>query len=851
MADKHISPDKIKIFPITMASIFTFQEDPRRVRSPWSTPGSSTPQSGDDPGRGPTDQLRALRLEPERESGSVEYKLHLLIRHPTTAGRQLRLRQLTTQLLWRLQQSAPFQSSTNANLILPVLPEAPSQLGMPERPASILPGLEESQGALYEIGVADDGALTGLIEEELNESLNNLRVMAASIGCVIEVIQKLCVGRAHSTSPSYTGRALEKAWVAEVLVRPDTSQHADTRPFVAAVSSGTLGETAHVSQTAVPAEAHSKQMRVALIGASRAGKSSLLGCLTTSTLDNGRGKSRKSLLRHRHELASGVTSSVTHEIIGYSKSPKDVTALINYAQDDVGTWLDVHDRSERLVFLSDSPGLPKYAKSTFRTLVSWKPQWTLLCVAADEQEQPGVRTSDVVHNGHLAGGQYDPELGVPVDLTLAHFDLCFKLGLPSVVVITKMDVATRTGFRAVLNKVLTAIKAAGRIPKIVPSAPSAPGSMHLPDLEDIGETAEHEIDDLCRFIQTEGLTTVVPIVLTSAISGIGISKLHLLLSCLAIFGDREDEDNDHQSDDRNAFFHIDEVFSISPTKVYSSADGSSFHSNGIVLSGICQESIAVGDQFNMGPFMVESGGIDRPGAVQRSLSSSVPMAMPRSAWGELSRSLPPDDSPLSRLLPVFIRTKVVSLRNLRLPVRTMKRGQTGTLGIELVDGQASPTLLNRARKGMVLLDGDQDAIGYRSFTASFSAADFADVLSPTLILGGLAIIYVNSVRAAVKVLSMTTDSTEDMSEQLATSGSFEFDDADPEKDGSYDRQHDHGRDNSIISITFKFVSTVEWMGKGNRILVVPTMTAAGPVAGPAVTTTGLSGFVGTITDVFS
>ena len=79
--------------------------------------------------------------------------------HPSTHARQSRLQQLTTQLLWRLQQSSPFHSSSNADLILPVLPEATPKLGVPDRPAKLLPGLEESQGALYEIGVADDGSL--------------------------------------------------------------------------------------------------------------------------------------------------------------------------------------------------------------------------------------------------------------------------------------------------------------------------------------------------------------------------------------------------------------------------------------------------------------------------------------------------------------------------------------------------------------------------------------------------------------------------------------------------------------------------------------------------------------------
>lgn len=46
-----------------------------------------------------------------------------------------------------------------------------------------------------------------------------------------------------------------------------------------------------------------------------AGKSTLLGVLTKGTLDDGRGKSRVNLFRHKHEIESGRTSSVGREII--------------------------------------------------------------------------------------------------------------------------------------------------------------------------------------------------------------------------------------------------------------------------------------------------------------------------------------------------------------------------------------------------------------------------------------------------------------------------------------------------------------------------------------------------------
>ncbi len=46
------------------------------------------------------------------------------------------------------------------------------------------------------------------------------------------------------------------------------------------------------------------------------GKSTLLGVLTQGEMDNGRGKVRLNLFRHLHEIQSGRTSSISHEIMG-------------------------------------------------------------------------------------------------------------------------------------------------------------------------------------------------------------------------------------------------------------------------------------------------------------------------------------------------------------------------------------------------------------------------------------------------------------------------------------------------------------------------------------------------------
>ncbi len=430
-----------------MASIFSFDSDPPRVSSPWltptETPKSSTPQprdgtttsSGVFAGPAHLQDYGVTRLEAEPQEGPTEYKLHLLLRPrktydysstrslmvgsqqnkqpqsnqapndmPTLAAsnqsRQHRLVQLTTQLLWRLQQSSPYHASSTSDLVVPKLPEAAESLDTPSRAGKLLAGLEDSRGALYEIGVSDDGTFVGLTKDEMDESLTNLGSMAASLGCKVEVVRMVVVGdcewheaveprlsvsqpaQRRSKSAKFpllqddSRRHQEQLWVAEALVTPDLSSSRISMqagelnsPFRHEILARTR-KTNTPEKVVLGAHQSTEQLRITLTGPTTSGKSSLLGTLSTATLDNGRGKSRLSLLKHRHEIASGMTSSVAQELIGYKDQE-----VFNFTSGNVTSWTDIHAAAEngRLVFVSDSAGHPRYRRTTVRGLVGWAP----------------------------------------------------------------------------------------------------------------------------------------------------------------------------------------------------------------------------------------------------------------------------------------------------------------------------------------------------------------------------------------------------------------------------------------------------------------------------------------------
>lgn len=596
--------------------------------------------------------------------------------------------------------------------------------------------LQESQGALYEIGVADDGTFVGLGEQELEASLDTLRVMAARLGCNVRVVRKVCVGsvdenevkRAEAKLADHIKARLrnqknwkrfsedtqikdtdpaegidtvvvekfvipklgDKLWVAEAFVKPGDGS----------------GVTLDLHETIkLPEPRHTtEQLRITLTGATTCGKTTLLGTLSTGELDNGRGKSRLSLLRHRHELVSGITSSVAWEIVGYRPEPTDKSTfepketssrVVNYATGNISSWTDIHAYAAggRIAFLSDSAGNPRFIKATFRSLIGWAPHYAAYLVAANSDEV----TDD---SGGMGGlGKHDH----------AHLALCNKLGLRMLVVITKMDLASKTGLKKVFGSVLTYLKEHGKKPVILPQIQKLP--------------------DVIRAVEADP-EHVVPIVFTSSVKGDGIDLLHELISRLPLpepprapvtgrvehlpsTGERANKVGNGEgvgvkpvSSDReqeelvSTLFHVEEIYGMQPAYSNEETDG------GAVAGGhVRYGKISIGDEFVIGPFPHIDSLCSRSGTPTPTTTPTPNSHLTSGGrmWRQLSKS--PDDSAderragTPRRLRVAMRyeeddtdgegseewewkiVKVVSIRKLRLSVNTLHAGEAGTLGV--------------------------------------------------------------------------------------------------------------------------------------------------------------------------
>jgi GTPase len=165
----------------------------------------------------------------------------------------------------------------------------------------------------------------------------------------------------------------------------------------------------------------SEEISIVVCGPVDAGKSSLVGVLTTGELDDGRGKARKSVFHHNHELESGRTSSISQNVIKYEVY-NDNLRLINTKTNKryeprVVETIDMKGleiKNNKVVSLIDLAGHEKYLKTTVRGITGMFPDRGCVVIGANT----GI-----------------------TKLTREHIGLLLCVRIPFMVIITKIDMA--------------------------------------------------------------------------------------------------------------------------------------------------------------------------------------------------------------------------------------------------------------------------------------------------------------------------------------------------------------------------------------------------------------------------
>jgi len=160
--------------------------------------------------------------------------------------------------------------------------------------------INEGNGtAIYLIGVDDDGTPFKLNSKKKKESFKNIKKIAKNINAYIESINF-------------------KNDYHEVLIKN------------------------------INKNINYYEKRIAFLGESMVGKSTLISIITKNLTDDGKGSARLSLFNHKHEMFSGLTSSISIQYYDYDNS----------------------DKNKKIV-LVDLPGNDKYKKTKYYGLLSF------------------------------------------------------------------------------------------------------------------------------------------------------------------------------------------------------------------------------------------------------------------------------------------------------------------------------------------------------------------------------------------------------------------------------------------------------------------------------------------------
>lgn len=264
--------------------------------------------------------------------------------------------------------------------------------------------LEDGHGeTLFDIGFEHNGDSMHLTKDDWTKAWERLQAAAKQVNADCQLLLTTNVGGdVESTAATNDRDKKDKDCSSKILIRQKPAS------------------VEHVIET-----------RIAVVGNVDAGKSSMLGVLVKGDLDDGRGKARVNLFRHKHEIETGRTSSVGMEIMGFDTHGKVITS------DTPGrklSWEEIGKRSAKVITFTDLAGHERYLRTTVFGLLSSSPNYCLLMVAA---------------NNGLIG------------MSKEHLGISLALNVPVMVVITKIDICPPHILEQTITQITKILKSPG------------------------------------------------------------------------------------------------------------------------------------------------------------------------------------------------------------------------------------------------------------------------------------------------------------------------------------------------------------------------------------------------------
>ena len=331
--------------------------------------------------------------------------------------------------------------------------------------------LEEGHGeALFDVGLEDSGESMGFSREQWEVALERVKQVANGLNAKVQILMTHNVGGLAEVGPH---GEKDKSATGKVLLRQ-------------------IPETADAIET-----------RIAVVGNVDAGKSTMLGVLVKGNLDDGRGKARVNLFRHKHEMESGRTSSVSMEIMGFDAQGEVVASNVPGRK---LSWEEIGKRASKIISFTDLAGHQRYLRTTVYGLLSSSPNYCLLMVAA---------------NNGLIG------------MSKEHLGIALALNVPVMVVITKIDICPPQILQDTIKQLTRILK--------------SPGARKIPIFI---KNREDTINTATQFVSSR----ICPVFQVSNVTGESLDLVRTFLNILPHHG--------HYDAEAPFEFHVNDTFSV-------------------------------------------------------------------------------------------------------------------------------------------------------------------------------------------------------------------------------------------------------------------------------------------------
>ena len=314
----------------------------------------------------------------------------------------------------------------------------------------------------YNLGVKDDGTLYGISQEDYEKTIDHLNKIAEKNNYSTSVINQFVVRHEPKELKVY-----------EILIREKNDNN-----YI--------------------------DIKVCVAGNVDSSKSTTIACLISGQLDNGRGLRRLSVFNYLHEMKTGRTSSISHEIMGFDYKGN----VVNYENVNKMSWNDIVQRSSKIISF-DLAGHEKYLKTTIMGLTSSLPNICMILIGANS----GISK-----------------------ITKEHIFLCITLKIPFIFVISKIDLVNDR--QNILDETISGINVLLKHPSVrrIP--------IHIKNNEDLLLCAKNVYSN-----------SITPIFQTSNVTGEGLPILRSFFNLVS------EKDVEH-SNNNNVEYFIDNIFSV-------------------------------------------------------------------------------------------------------------------------------------------------------------------------------------------------------------------------------------------------------------------------------------------------